>query len=350
MEKKTRIFGVIYFFTIFAIMFLFFTKIHPIILFDVDDWKYISIKRHPIPLWGDWNPTRVFPEVFMPLCGDIAAFILYPLTGNYIGSFTLVNGAAVSLFIVLYLYMFFQLLHEKLKTPAYHTFVLTTIFLLLHFLVFISRQRENEYLFLSPDATCYYYYLIPALLNCSLVMYLMRNDVLENGWEKITSYSVSHHIVRNGILLLGFYMALFSNLYESAILAAFIGTQLLFELVTLKKSGWNLKAYIKKNILRVIFIGAWLVEQLFEVNGGRARQLTASLSKSRSFADAVMATLRAMFDRICAMNKFFLLGSFLLIVLSISFYGFSRIRRNSPVKKHPGGYWAYLPALQFQGF
>lgn len=334
MEKKVRILKVIYLFGIFFAIFIFFTRIHPLVIFDTDDWLGISYKRHPIPLWGDWNPTRVFPEVLMPLCGDIAAFFVYPLTGDYIRSFTLVNGAVVALFIVLYMHMFFELLYKKWKLPTFRAFAFSTVFLLLHFLVFRSSDTGNEYLFFAPNVTSYYYYVIPALLNCSLVLYLLRNDVLYDGWRKLKSGTFTNHTVRNSILFLALYFALFSNLYQSVILAAFIGCQLLFELFNFMKEKGNLKEFkevAKKNVFRLIFIFAWAIEQIFEVNGGRA----SSFPKG-NFLQSVINVVKSMLNKVRLMNKLFLFGTLAIFLLTIAIVIYNHVKKSS---KEKTAYW-----------
>ncbi len=339
-QKKIRILKIIYLSGIFLAMFIFFTQIHPLVIFDTDDWSYISARRHMLPIWGIWNPTRVFPEVFMPLCGDIAGFLVYPLTGDYIRSFTLVNGAVVALFIVLYMDMLFELLYRKWELPAFRAFLLSTLFLIFHFFVFRDNDivTGNEYLFLAPNVTCYYYYVIPALLNCSLVLYLMRNDVLYDGWRKLKAGTFSNHIARNSILFLAFYFALFSNLFQSVILAAFIGCQLLFELIGFVRAKGNFaefKELVKTNFLRLIFISAWIIEQIFEVNGGRSTSLSSG--KTVSFLQSVISALQSILNKARSMNKLFLLGIIGVFLLAIVIGVYCYVKKGTEEKKYLEG-------------
>lgn len=79
---------------LFVFLLIFFIRICPIIPYDKDDWIYIGQMRVPFPLWRNWNPSKVLPEVLMPMCGYIGAYMVYPLTGDYFSSLTLT--AAVS--------------------------------------------------------------------------------------------------------------------------------------------------------------------------------------------------------------------------------------------------------------
>ena len=62
---------------IFVFVLMFFTQIHPIIIFDTDDWCYAYIHRSALPLWKAWNPIRIFPEVFMPLVSMIGVYAFW---------------------------------------------------------------------------------------------------------------------------------------------------------------------------------------------------------------------------------------------------------------------------------
>ena len=63
---KDKIITAIFFISIFIILFVFYKVVCPIIPNDTDDWGIMSHFREPIPLWKDWNPSRVFPEIFLP--------------------------------------------------------------------------------------------------------------------------------------------------------------------------------------------------------------------------------------------------------------------------------------------
>ena len=87
---------------VFAIVCVFFIGVHPIVLFDMDDWRYIAEYRRPFPIWGGWNPARVFPETVMPLAGYAAAYLVKPLVGDYVLAITVTSGVIMALAVVMY--------------------------------------------------------------------------------------------------------------------------------------------------------------------------------------------------------------------------------------------------------
>ena len=110
-EKKEKLMLAIYMILIFSASYIFYTKVEPIMICDTDDWNYISSTRLAIPLWGNWNPSKVFPETLMGLCGFFAAYVIYPLLGDYIFSLTYVFAFVVSTFIVLYIKLSWLLIY-----------------------------------------------------------------------------------------------------------------------------------------------------------------------------------------------------------------------------------------------
>ena len=219
--KKKNLQISIFLLIIFIFFFVFFYKIHPITIFDTDDWLYTYASRRAIPLINEWNPTRILPEILMPLVSSLSSMTLFPLVGNYVVSLTIMHSIVVSLCITAYTYCFIKLIEKIFKTNNYLSICISIIFLMLHFLIFRSQYDNNEYMFLATNACCYYYYIIPALLNCFIVMYFLAND----------SFNKSNNILKKSLIILLCYLAIFSNLFQSIILAAFSFSLLVFEFI-----------------------------------------------------------------------------------------------------------------------
>lgn len=100
-------------FVIFIFIYVYLTQISPIVPFDGDDWRYIGALRIPLPMWGVWNPTRVLPETLMSVGGYIAAFIVYPISKNYVNSLSITEAFIIALFIIIFLYSYYNLLTKR---------------------------------------------------------------------------------------------------------------------------------------------------------------------------------------------------------------------------------------------
>ena len=238
---------------VFAIVCVFFIGVHPIVLFDMDDWRYIAEYRRPFPIWGGWNPARVFPETVMPLAGYAAAYLVKPLVGDYVLAITVTSGVIMALAVVMYYLAFKKFVSSIWHVEPVTAVVVSLFFILAHFGLFRSQDANNVYMFFALDLTCYYFYLLPALLNASLVLYFM-------AVQDFPKRFYSWNNVQKGIAILGLYLAVFSNLFASAILVLFCMVKL--GEVSFKKG--------KQHQFYVTIILIWFLALLFEANGGDA--------------------------------------------------------------------------------
>lgn len=113
---------------IFLFLFLFFVKIHPMIVFDTDDWAYIYCNRSALPLWGNWNPSKIFPEVLMPWVSNLAVYVIYPYIHDYIQSLTIGHAFLTAVLIGVYILSFAKLLKEKYKFSLQQSMLYGTLF------------------------------------------------------------------------------------------------------------------------------------------------------------------------------------------------------------------------------
>lgn len=263
MENKHRKLPYAAFFIfIFGFLFLWFSRIHPLIPYDGDDWTYLSYSRLATPIWGDWNPAKVFPEVVYPIFSTIAAFALTPLVGDYITAQTLMHAVVVSAAITGFLWCFARLERQLFSCSRITASVLTILFLALHFLVFRTAEENNVHLLHCVSLNCYYNYLLPMLLNASLVMLLLTSD-------KIETFVKTGRPELRGLFFFVVYLAIFSNLPASGILAAYAGSRILLSLIRNRKQ-LKLKPLIEENAFFLGILALWLVSAVFELSGGRA--------------------------------------------------------------------------------
>ena len=245
--------------TVFLSMLLFFEIAHPLVILDADDWTYISQSRIALPVTRFWNPARILPEILMPYASELGVLLFGRL--GYLRSITVMNGLVLSLFICFYIRAFYRLLTDVLELAPGRSALLALLFLLLHFSLLRTAPDQNRYLFWSKDVTCVYYYVIPGLLNCGLVMNLARTGLHRRFWEK-------KELAQKSLLVLACYLAVFSNLFESAILAIWCGVELLQALL---RGGKKLRsaAFWREQSFSLAVLLLWLLSVGFEGSGGR---------------------------------------------------------------------------------
>lgn len=248
---------------IFLFATVFFAHVHPLVPYDMDDWLYVGWRRNAYPIWKDWNPARIFPETFMSLVSDFGVHVLMPILHlDYIYALILAHAISVASFITVYVLLFRSFIKEKTNISSAASYMLTLLFLLFHFSIFRRQYNGNQHLFWTFNVTGYYYYVIPNLINASLVLFFMGK-----GHDGIRNLSP----IRKGILLLSIYLAMFSNLFSSIILVVPAAGEAVADVyLCLVKRKQSFRQYLEKSFWNLLIAGLWLVSLVYEANGGRA--------------------------------------------------------------------------------
>ncbi len=272
-------------------LILFFTEAHPLVVYDGDDWSHISYRRAAIPQWEGWNPIKVFPETLLAMSGYMAAYVVRPLTQDYIFSITLTCAFVVSAFITVYFIMFYRIAREKLECDLYTGLSAVTAIFVLHFLIFRSGVGTSTFIFYSNNLTCYYHYVLTAVFNAIMVMYLYLNDNFRN--VTMTGFKA-------GWVIFAVYLAIFSNLFSSIILASYVILLLLHRFLK-QGRGIGLRRFFRENKMFSWMLLVWMISLLFESSGGRASGFHASLLEL-----PIAETLAAFGRKMAIMNRVFL--------------------------------------------
>nr|WP_300818011.1 hypothetical protein [uncultured Acetatifactor sp.] len=289
---------------IFILSMLFFTKIHPIVIADTDDWYFAYKYRSALPLWEGWNPIRVFPEVFMPIVSMFGRFFINIFIKEYFLSLTYSYALAVSFVIAIFIYSLFGYLRGQnidIKTSV----ILILFFVICHFWIFRTSIKSNEYMLGSIDASTYFFYVIPNLLNCIAVLLMQKlvdSKTLDTGL-----------CTKKSLYILLIYFCIFSNIWSSMILASYIGTTLLKDILTAIAQKVKAKDFIKKQCLQIGIIIMWLASQIFELNGGRAKAI-----KSESYIETLQTTLKVAKKVIIRLNNKFLMSMLIIVIIGIT--------------------------------
>ncbi|MDO5444945.1 MAG: hypothetical protein Q4F31_04920 [Eubacteriales bacterium] len=308
-NKKRKLNEALFFVLVFLFMFVFFSVIHPVTLLDADDWTYISFSRAILPSTKFFNPARIFPEVFMSFCGSIAAFVITPVTGQYMKAVTAVMAAAYSLFIAAYALEMVLFLRSRFRIPAIAEYFLSLIFLVFHFMFFRTSPSGNTYLFWSKDATCYFYYNIPILMNCILVMRFMRKN--------IPDFSSEGEYLRKSLFILLVYFSVFSNLYASIIIAGYLASVLVLRLVKCIREKIPAVRFLKDNAVELLIELLWIVSAVFELCGDRAEAAVIEDSAVGNIGLMLPEALSAFFGSLRSANKILLLFLFAAVFLAV---------------------------------
>jgi len=254
----------ILFILIFTVITVFFTVIHPVTIISGDEWINLSSGRQTYPQWGGFNPIKVLPEVSFPLFGNIASSIVMPLGFTFLEAIAYLTAVLIASLIVVFMYQFYMLLREKLVFSVYTSTLLVLFYLLCLFGLFRTLNNNNSpYLLWEQNITCYYHYIVPALINGSLAIYFLRK-----GGDKLRD--ISKNIVASGMLAFTIYLCIFSNIFASTFLAVQCGVMILFGLIMRK---YRIIETIKSYPFHIVTLIIWFISAVFEMNGGRAERM-----------------------------------------------------------------------------
>lgn len=268
-NKWEQVFYVAFICGVFIYLFLFFSRIHPLMLHDGDDWGYASYSRGALPIWGYWNPSKVFPEIAMPICVNIAAYFVMPLGFDLSWSITYTMAAVVSIAITVYIVLMERYLRYQYGNSKAYCILLTMVFFICHFLVFRTKRDHNDHLFYCWNVNCYFNYLIPSLISAGIVLLMESSTVFKR-------FADDAHLIFQGVLFLICYLAIFSNLYSSYILAVYLGMTLLAAAVNIGFHPSEIGRIAAQNAWRMVLMILWIVCAIFELNGGRATQISTT--------------------------------------------------------------------------
>lgn len=279
-------------------LYLFYTRISPLYIFDLDDWYYVSFFRHPLPDVKQLNPIKILPETWMPLVSYLATFLIYPFTGDYYAALAVGYALTLSAMITLYVLSVIMALSKWYENQSIgRQMAFGTIFLLFHFTLFLVPGKASDQLFFATDVTCVFNYILPALLNYILWMYFFDQD---RKWKPLKPEAM-------GLLLLCMYLAVFSNLFHSIILMSLFGMQLLFALVQgireniQQKKPWISPAfilsYLKVHYPKLLALLAWFVSMAFQM-GRRSEDISGQMQLGmilRAFWELITVRLNIWF-------------------------------------------------------
>ena len=298
---KKNAYHYLFFIIIFISLFTFFTIAHPLFLFDSDDWGYCTFHRRAIPNLYEWNPTRIFPEVLYPFCSKIAAYMVYPFIHDYVNALNIVSGTILSAIIIIYLYLFYIICKNVMKADDKTSFFCTLLFLISHFVIIDSEKLNGSFLFWAHNLSCVYYYTIPSLINACLVfLYIINKNEEKSNDHKSLLY--------RGIAIVVIYLAINSNLYQSAILILYVFSESFISFIL---NRTHIRKWFHENLNNLAILFIWMFSVILESKGPRSK--ASWLGVTNSWTENLNLSLKYLITMITAINKFY----YVLLLLSL---------------------------------
>lgn len=263
----------LFFAAVFLFFLVFFTEVHPLVLFNGDDWSGVSLFRVPLPNPSAWNPVKLLPECSMSLVALFSAFAVTPVIGDYFRAMTWTMAILFSAIFTVYVYLFFRILCGKEENCG-RAFIFTFLFLLFHFLILKRAGMGNPHLFYSGNIECYFHYLLPAYLNAMLVLLVMRAGTLTSLYQRLSP-------LQAGALFLGIYLAVCSNVLHNILLLSYLGVTTMQDVWQARKEKtfvW--KSFLQAHRAEACVLVFWLLILLCEAMGGRAHSIGKPLADS----------------------------------------------------------------------
>lgn len=288
---------------IFSILVFFFLRICPVIPYDGDDCYFAGAMRWPFPLWGVFNPSKVLPETIEPLCGYIAAYVVYPLIGDYVASLSYTMGFCIAGISFLFCFSIYLYLIKKIQISYRKAIAVEFIILLSLFLVFKQRTTESYYALWSSDVNCCFNYVVPGLINGITVFMLEIYSTIPDN---------KRNMFNNGLMLTGVYFSVFSNIELSIIIAVYAGVKIL-EYICTTAFKWKTifcKEFLSNNRWYWCILLTWTGSLVYELNGGRAKVVSGGSFWAQGFKD----TMRQMLAFAKNINKVFAIVAVLIFI------------------------------------
>lgn len=272
----------LFLFSIFIFSFYFFTSIHPLYIFDTDDWINMAMWRTLYPSTVNYNLSKILPEVLFPLVSLFSIKILYPIIDDYVITLNIGIAFFYSVIITFYFATVYQFLKQKVsffetitekqevKDKTLAIFLLL-LFVFLHFSSTVLRLSVNDnFLLQASNVNCIFHYSIPALLNITLVLFFMLDE------QRNSEFWYSKNYYTKALMLLFIYCCIFSNLLTNITLVSYASVTVLFNVYkqhkycSVNKTRSSFTSFAKNNFLNFTIILFFVISAFLEAKGRRA--------------------------------------------------------------------------------
>ena len=243
---------------LFLVFFIFFRNYHQVVPWDGDDWRQIGSgtfgAESIIPVFSGLVSEAFFGEALGKIGGYIAAFVIYPITGDYIMSQMTVVAIVLALSISFSLVCVYELMKvifegEGKRTPL----ILVALFLLCGFDFFKTQAGGGAFLYWQYNLCTAYHYSVPSYLASALVVCFVK-------WH-LTGRRFGINF-RTAFVLTAIYLLMFSFLHAAILIAVVSAMILLDDLLKIKKT--KLKTIVKDDAIHLYVLVLFLIKMYGE--------------------------------------------------------------------------------------
>lgn len=306
--KKEQILPITINILILLFLLVFYIKLYPLVPYDGDDWYFIGSMREPFPIFGAFNPIKVLPEILLPLCGYVAAFIFYPLNHDYIGSISLVTSGTVAITIFIFFIFFYKFIRKRFKLTIKEGLATELVFFISFFFLFKNLNSTSYFGLFSHEMNCYFHYLIPGLLNAIAVLIMASSNNYNDEFKKMGA-------IKKGLFLTLIYFCIFSSIQLSIILASYCFIKIVENIITILKTKKDIvKNLINSSLLYLFVEFLWLISLFFEINGKRASIIS---SQNSFFTVPISNVLKQFITFYKNINHLFFFTSIIIFLIVI---------------------------------
>ena len=272
-DKKEKIIWILLCCLVFAGFSFFFIKIHPMTIFDTDDWTYLTFTRQSklLPSKSEWNPIKVFPENMIPLSVCLGKPFLEKTGLNFYSAVISGMGLVFSLFAMAYVMLLARLVTVRIRLRWIEGTCLVFFIVFIHFIPLLRQDAGNGHFFSAASINCVFNYTIPTLLNAILVcLAIIHEDDIRHFFSK-------KHWVCKTVYAVLIYFAIFSNLSCSIVFVVFSGMMCIkyFFIEARDHTTDRVDKLIQCSVY-IYAIILWVISMIFEISGGRANQLSGA--------------------------------------------------------------------------
>lgn len=236
-KYKWALIGV--FSVVFFGLYIFFRYVHPVAPWDGDDWAalgpFLVQSKTPYPVIGNRESERMFCSLSGTFFGYLAAFVVYPLLGDYVLSIVTVNAIVLALAITVSLIGVYYIA-KRIARGRFGAIMLGLGLYVLFAFICLKTREGSAYLYWQYNLCTIYYYSVPSYLAGTFGIYLIINEVYQRGnWDPSLKTA----------LLTGVWYVLNFSFLPAALLLAAISLMIL------------LLRYIEQRNLKSLFTKGW---------------------------------------------------------------------------------------------